>query len=66
MLVSVFSVPDVVVGYLTNHKTAIQAAINCYNLGCDVKKNKDLNKVIDADKEGKPEDWVKKTIASGK
>jgi hypothetical protein len=37
----------------------MKALINCYNLGGDVKKNKTLSKAIEADKEGKLEDWVK-------
>lgn len=44
--------------------TAIKAAINCYNLGGDIKKDKALTKVIDKDKEGKLEDWVKEAMES--
>ena len=40
----------------------IKSAINCYNLGGDVRKDKTLSKVIDADKDGKLEDWVGKAI----
>jgi hypothetical protein len=42
----------------------IKSAINCYNLGGDTKKDKALSKVIDADKEGKLEDWVKELMKS--
>jgi hypothetical protein len=37
----------------------IKAVINCYNLGGAVKNDKGLNKVIEKDKEGKLEEWVK-------
>lgn len=37
----------------------MKAVINCYNLGGDLKKDKTLLKIIDQDKEGKLEDWVK-------
>ena len=37
----------------------LKAVINCYNLGGDLKKDKTLLKLIDLDKEGKLEDWVK-------
>jgi len=37
----------------------LKAIINCHALGGDIKKNKQLSKVIDADKEGKLEEWVK-------
>lgn len=40
----------------------LKSAINCYNLGGDVKKDKALNKLLDADKEGKLEDWVREAI----
>ena len=40
----------------------IRAAINCYKLGGDVKEDEALSKVIDADKEGKLEDWVKEAL----
>ncbi|MGG9963575.1 hypothetical protein [Ferruginibacter sp. SUN106] len=36
----------------------IRAAINCFNLGGDVKNNKNLTKVIEQEKEGKLEEWV--------
>lgn len=42
----------------------INAAINCYNLGGDIKKDKVLLKVIDINKEGKLEDWIKDAIKS--
>lgn len=42
----------------------IKSAINCYKLGGDVKKDKALSKAIDADKEGKLEDWVKDAMGS--
>ena len=41
---------------------AMKAVINCYNLGGDLKKDKALLKIIDLDKEGKLEDWVKEAI----
>ena len=36
----------------------IKAAISCYNLGGDVKKDKNLTKVIEKDGEGKLEEWL--------
>ncbi|MGC4099800.1 hypothetical protein [Ferruginibacter sp.] len=36
----------------------IKAAINCYNLGGEIKKDKALAKVIEKDGEGKLEEWV--------
>ena len=44
----------------------IKAVINCVNLGGDIKKDKNLTKLLDADKEGKLEDWVKEAMASSK
>ena len=40
------------------HTEGLKAVINCYNLGGDLKKDKALNKIIEANKEGKLEDWV--------
>jgi hypothetical protein len=40
----------------------LKSVIKCYNLGGDFKKDKDLAKMLDADKEGKLEDWVKEAI----
>ena len=40
----------------------VKSVIACYNLGGDLKKNKDLAKVIDVDKEGKLEDWVREAM----
>ena len=37
----------------------IRSAINCYKLGGQVTTDDALEKVIDADKEGKLEDWVR-------
>ena len=34
------------------------------NLGGDIKKDKALSKLIDADKEGKLEDWVRDALAA--
>jgi hypothetical protein len=42
----------------------LKSAINCYNLGGDIKKDKALTKLVDADKEGKLEDWVKDALGS--
>ncbi|MEI9910980.1 MAG: hypothetical protein WDO71_15700 [Bacteroidota bacterium] len=42
----------------------IKSAIACYNLGGDIKKEKLLPKVIDKDKEGKLEEWVKEALES--
>ncbi|HMK18052.1 MAG TPA: hypothetical protein VK492_07635 [Chitinophagaceae bacterium] len=49
---------------LKGNTAGINSAINCYNLGGDTKKDKALSKVIDADKEGKLEDWVKELMKS--
>ena len=46
------------------HTAGLKSVIACYNLGGDVKKDKSLTKVIDADKEGKLEDWVKNAVGS--
>lgn len=43
---------------LKANTAGIKAAINCYHLGGEVKKNKTLNKAIDADKKNMLEDWV--------
>ena len=40
------------------YTAAVKSVINTYNLGGDVKKNKDLLKAIAKDKEGKLEAWV--------
>lgn len=42
----------------------LKSVINCYNLGGDIKKDKALTKLIDADKDGKLEDWVKDAMNS--
>lgn len=47
------------------HVAALKAVINCYNLGGDLKKDKSLSKMIEKDKEGKLEEWVKDAL-SGK
>ena len=44
----------------------IKAVINCANLGGDIKKDKNLTKLLDADKEGKLEEWVKEAMAASK
>ena len=49
---------------LKGNMAGIKSAISCYNLGGDTKKDKALSKVIDADKEGKLEDWVKDLMKS--
>jgi hypothetical protein len=41
----------------------LRSVIKCYNSGGDVKKDKALSKVIDADKNGNLEDWVKEAMA---
>jgi hypothetical protein len=43
---------------------AIKSVINCYSLGGDVRKNKQLEKAIRAGKEGKLEEWVKASLAA--
>jgi hypothetical protein len=43
---------------------ALKSAINCCNLGGDIKKDKALSKLIDADKAGKLEDWVRDSLGS--
>jgi hypothetical protein len=47
---------------LKANTAGIKSAINSYNLGGDVKKNKRLSAAIDADKDGKLEDWVKEAM----
>ena len=42
----------------------LKSAINCCNLGGDIKKDKTLVKLIDADKEGKLEDWARDAMGS--
>lgn len=49
---------------LQSNIAGIKSAITCYNLGGDVKKDKLLTKVIEKDKEGKLEEWVKEAIES--
>ncbi|MEI9810930.1 MAG: hypothetical protein WDO16_25310 [Bacteroidota bacterium] len=44
--------------------SGIKAAIACYNLGGDIKNEKLLAKVIEKDKEGKLEEWVKDALES--
>lgn len=43
---------------------AMKSVIACCNLGGDIKKDKNLTKLLDADKEGKLEDWVKEALAA--
>jgi hypothetical protein len=45
-------------GYLAG----VKSMINTYNLGGDVKKNKDLQKAIDADKAGTLDAWLKENF----
>lgn len=40
----------------------LKSVIACYNLGGDVKKDKELTRIIDKDKEGKLEEWVKESL----
>jgi len=40
----------------------IRSVVNCVNLGGDIKKDKNLTKLMDADKDGKLEDWVKEMM----
>jgi hypothetical protein len=47
---------------LKANTAGVKSAINCYNLGGDAKKNKTLTAAIDADKEGKLEDWVREVM----
>ena len=47
---------------LKANTAGVKSAISCYNLGGDVKKNKTLSAAIDADKEGKLEDWVREAM----
>lgn len=42
---------------------AMQSVIKCYNLGGDIKKDKDLLKVIEVDKKGELEDYIKKRMS---
>ena len=44
----------------------IKAVINCVKLGGDIKKDKNLTKLLDADKEGKLEEWVKEAMTASK
>ncbi len=46
------------------HLAGLKSVIHCYNLSGDIKKDKSLSKLIDKDKEGKLEDWVKEAIKS--
>lgn len=43
---------------LKSNVAGIKAAITCYNLGGEAKKDKALAKVIEKDSEGKLEEWV--------
>lgn len=43
---------------------AFKSVINLYKLGGDFKRNKNLRKLIERDKEGKLEDWVIENIKS--
>jgi len=47
---------------LKANTAGVKSVITCYNLGGDVKKNKTLPAAIDADKEGKLEDWVREAM----
>ncbi len=47
---------------IKSNAAGIKAAINCFNLGGNVKNNKSLSKVIEKDKEGKLEEWVEAAI----
>jgi len=42
----------------------IKSVINCCNLGGSLKKDKNLTELLEADKEGKLEDWLNKAMAS--
>ena len=41
----------------------LKAVINCYSLGGDLKKDKNLEKLIEKDKENKLEEWVKDAMS---
>lgn len=47
---------------LAANMAAMKAVIACYNLGGDFKKDKALTKLINADKDGKLEEWVKEAM----
>jgi len=47
-----------------SYVAAIKSMINLYNLGGAVKKNKTLQKVIEAEKSGNLENWVKENYKS--
>ena len=47
---------------LKGNTAAIKGMINCYNLGGEAKKNKLLDKAVEADKNGKLEEWVKENL----
>lgn len=49
---------------LKANTAGIRSAINCYKLGGQVIPDDAMQKVIDADKEGKLEDWVKEAMGS--
>lgn len=40
----------------------MKTVINCYNLGGSLKKDKGLNKLLEADKKGNLEEWVKSLL----
>jgi hypothetical protein len=40
----------------------LKSVIRCYNLGDELKKDKALAKMMDADREGRLEDWVKEAL----
>lgn len=44
----------------------LKSAINCYNLGGEVKKDKSLKNAIEADKNGTLSDWVKQEVLNAK
>lgn len=43
----------------------MKSAVNCFNLGGDLKKDKNLSKVADEDKDGKLEKWVEEAMKEG-
>lgn len=46
-----------------NTVAGIRSVIKCYQLGGDVKRDKTLEKVIEEDKNGTLEDFIKKKLA---
>ena len=43
---------------------AMKSVVKCCNLGGEIKKDKNLTKLLDADKEGKLEDWIKEALTA--